>query len=194
PTFVIELPRVYRRHFCFDGDASVVQEPHTLDVTRDRIADFFGLGAQLYGAIVEGRLFLHSFEGTGVIGYLLVRKLKAMGLGNNDYPLVAVDPLAFDQLAQCGERHTRVRAIEHAGTVGARHFFGELQFRSLFDDAVEALYRRDRFANAHRITDLNRTRQGLARCDRLKVIEVLQIGKIKGVGILRLRYADARQL
>ena len=46
---------------------------------------------------------------------------------------------ALGELDQHGERDARVRAVEHAGAIGARGGVGELLLGRLLDDAVEAL-------------------------------------------------------
>ena len=60
---------------------------------------------------------------------------------DHDHAIGLPDLAARDQLLERGQRDAGVRAVEHAGAVGARRGVGELVLGGLLDDAVEALQR-----------------------------------------------------
>ena len=78
-----------------------------------------------------------------------------------------------------------MRAVEHAGAIGAGRRVGELCFRRLFDDAVVLLQRADRLFHRDRIADLNRGRQRRLRRNRMEfpVVLVREVERIRGSGL-----------
>ena len=68
-----------------------------------------------------------------MIGRLEVDKLQSARGRNDDDPLVGPDFSSSGKLDERGERHTGMRAGEHAGAVRPRHRVGDLLLGGLLD-------------------------------------------------------------
>src|SRR6185369_11124256 len=104
----------------------------------------------------------------------LIGELEAVRRRDDDDAVVRADDLALDELAERGERDAGVRAVEHAGPIGARRLVGKLLLARLLDDAIEALQGANRALDAHRVADLDRARERLLRRHRLERLEMFQ--------------------
>src|SRR5712692_6454934 len=84
-------------------------------------------------------------ESAGVIGDFEVGKLQAVCGRNHNNAVTWTDLAGLAKLDEHGQRHSRVRAVEHACAVRARGSLGQLGLAGLLDDAVVFLQRANRF-------------------------------------------------
>ena len=105
----------------------------------------------------------------------------------------AFDLAAAGDLLQRRQRYRRVRAVEHAGAVGARRGLGQLALARLLDDAVKSLQRANRLVDRHRVPDLDGRSQRLFGLHRPE-LPVRFVGGIQRVGGFCLRDDDPRPL
>ncbi len=73
----------------------------------------------LDGRGLVGVLAAHAINLPRVVRHLGVGKLEAVCSGHNDSAVCGGDSPALAQLEECGQRHTGVRAVEHACKQGS---------------------------------------------------------------------------
>ena len=91
-----------------------------------------------------------------MIAHLEVGELEPVRRRDHHHALLRIDQPARAQLDERGQRHAGVRAVEHAGAIGARRRVGQLGLARLLDDARILLQRADRLLDRHRVADLDR--------------------------------------
>ena len=125
---------------------------------------------------------------------LLLGELEPVRRRDHHDALVRADDLALDELAEGGERDAGVRAVEHAGAVGARRLVGELLLAGLLDDAVELLQRPDGALELTGLPIWIALASVFSACTGSKCSKFVEVRPVERIGVLGLGDGDARQL
>jgi len=125
----------------------------------------------------------HPRDLLGVVRDLGLRELEPVRGAHDDGAVRRRDHAALPQLGQRGERDACVRAVEHAGAVGARGGVHQLLLRRLLDDAVCVGQREDGAVDGDGVADLDRAGKGGPGLDGLVGLPAVLEGGVEGVGV-----------
>src|SRR5262245_35544802 len=115
-TACVLAPR--RARSCRSSATLCLEQLDLFGVALDAVVHLTEIGSDLHRTI--GVCRPHALDLPEMVGGFLIGELETVGRRNDHHTLTRTDDFAFDELAQRRQGDGGMRAVEHAGAIGAR--------------------------------------------------------------------------